>query len=277
MAISTEQKRVFTLVGAFTLVAALVAAAVIWLMPDDSSREVKETYTVTTEDSTELSSSAIGFVEVAGDMGIRSSEISGNNMLDVSRLVATNGHGADTYFVSRLDAYKASLKYIASGGDVDYDDRAVASWSSETERGNLLTITPSSIVTTVAKTGSYVNVNGARTPAVTVDVTFDSSVVARTTSANDTDWDGSYLQTQKDFYGESVSLQFVEVDGAWKVWQVLEQPAHKWTLATWKNPASDFTSDVLGGSEIEPLKRTDPMPELPETQDPANEGNANDE
>ena len=264
MAISTEQKRVFALVGAFTLVAALVAAAVIWLMPDDSSREVKETYTVTTEDSTELSNSAIGFVEVAGDMGIRSSEISGNNMLDVSRLVATNGHGVDTYFVSRLDAYKASLKYIASGGDVDYDDRAVASWSSETERGNLLTITPSSIVTTVAKTGSYVNVNGTRTPAVTVDVTFDSSVVARTTSANDTDWDGSYLQ-------------FVEVDGAWKVWQVLEQPAHKWTLATWKNPASDFTSDVLGGSEIEPLKRTDPMPELPETQDPANEGNANDE
>lgn len=277
MKISLEQKRVLTLVGVFAFIAAVAAGAIIWFMPDDSGREVNETYTVTTDDSSELSSAAIDFVEVAGDMGIRPDEISGNNMLDVSKIVANNEHGADGYFISRLDAYNASLKYIASGGDVDYDDRVVATWSSETERSNLLTITPSSMVTTVAETGGYVNVNGARTPAVTVDVTFDSTVIARTASGNDTNWDGSYLQTQKDLYGESVSLQFVEVDGTWKIWQILEQPAHKWVLATWQNPAADYTSDVQGGSEIESLKRTDPMPELPESEGSTDEGSADDE
>lgn len=261
---ASHDKRNLKLVVSVTAVVAVILGALLWVTApsEEAPESVNSRVSLSRTDQLASESSATEFLKAAGNFGVKTSELTGDNVRNVGYLLTTGDVSANRYITSRKDSYDfLSKTYIFNGSPLDYDSRTVAQWKSPTENRNLATYQTENVSAKAKADAQIVTINGKEEIAAEVDVIFDSKETIRTVTANDTTWDGSYSVLEKTFAKNKVTLLLVQEDGSWKVY-AQNNLQKQFLLSTWETPDSDaYTSDQTGFTQVSTLKLTEPLKE----------------
>lgn len=261
---ASHDKRNIKLVVGVTAVVAIILGALLWVTAPskEAPESVKSRVPLSRADQLASESSATEFLKAAGNFGVKSSELTGDNVRNVSYLLTTGDSSANRYVTSRKDSYNfLSKTYIFNGSPLDYDSRAVAQWKVSTENSNLATYQAENVVAKAKADAQIVTIDGKEEIAAEVEVIFDSKETIRTVTANDTTWDGSYSVLEKTFANNAVTLLLVQDNSSWKVY-AQNNLQKQFLLSTWETPDSDaYTGDQMGFTQVSTLKLTEPLKE----------------
>lgn len=260
----SHNKRNIKLIVGVAAVVAVVLVALLWVTaPSEKAPEtVKSSVSISKADQLASESSATEFLKVAGNFGIKTSELTGDNIRNVSYLLTTGDVSANRYMASRKDSYDFLKRtYIYSGSPLDYDSRAVTQWKIPSEYSNLTSYQATNIVATAKPEAQVVTIDGKEETAAVVDVIFDAKETIRTVTANDTTWDGSYSVLEKSFPKNTVTFLLVQDSGIWKIY-AQDNLQKQFLLSTWATPDSDaYANDQTGFIQVSTLKLTEPLKE----------------
>jgi hypothetical protein len=262
---ASHDKRNIKLIVGVSIVVSVVLGALLWVTaPSDENpaASVNSSVPLSKTDQLASESSTTEFLKVAGNFGIKTSELTGDNIRNVSYLLTTGDVSVNRYITSRKDSYDfLKQTYIYSGSPLDYDSRAVTQWKTPSEDTNLTTYQMTNVVAKAKSDAQLVTIDGKEEIAAEVDVTFDSKETIRTVTANDTSWDGSYSVLEKLFPKNTVTFLLVQDDGNWKIY-AQSNLQKQFLLSTWATPDSDaYSSDQTGFIQVSTLKLTEPLKE----------------
>jgi hypothetical protein len=262
---ASHDKRNVKLIVGVVVTVTVVLGALLWVTrppSEETPARVQSSVPLSKTDQLASESVAAEFLKVAGNFGIKSSEITGDNIRNVSYLLTTGDVSINRYLTSREDSYSfLNRSYIYTGSPLDYDSRAVAQWKAPTEDRNLTSYQSLNVVAKARTEAQMITLEGIETPAAEVDVTFDSKETIRLVTANDTTWDGSYSVLEKSFPKNTVTLLLVQDETVWKVYSQ-SNLQKQFLLSTWANPDSTaYSTDQTGFTQVSTLKLTEPLKE----------------
>lgn len=262
---TSHDKRNIRLIAGVIVAAIAVLGALLWITRPEATQTqatVKSDVPLSKTDQLASEESASEFLKTAGTFGIKSSELTGDNIRNVSYLLTKNDASVTRYVTSRKDSYGFLNKnYVYKGSPLDYDGRSVAQWKSPSEDRNLTSYQSQNVTAKAKPNAQMLTISGKDVPAAEVEVTFDSKETIRTVTANDTTWDGSYSVLEKLFPKNSVTLLLVEENGSWKVYSQ-NNLQKQFLLSTWENPDSDaYSNDQTGFTQVSTLKLSTPLKE----------------
>lgn len=259
-----HDKRNIKLIVGVVAVVAVVLGALLWVTSpsDKAPASVNSSVPLSKTDQLASESASAEFVKAAGNFGVKTSELTGDNIRNVSYLLTTGDISAKRYTSARKDSYNfLKTTYIYSGSQLDYDSRAVTQWKSPSEDSNLASYQATNIVSKAKPDAQVVTIDGKEEVAAEVDVTFDSKETIRTVTANDTTWDGSYSVLEKAFPKNTVTFLLVQDGGTWKIY-AQNNLQKQFLLSTWATPDSDaYSNDQTGFTQVSTLKLTEPLKE----------------
>lgn len=261
---STHDKRVIKLIVGAVVITAVILGALLWVTRAPSAEEPgKINSNVPLSASGKIASEATSkeFIKSSGNFGVKGSELTGDNIRNISYLLRTNDASNSKYVTTRKDSYNFLKTYIYKGSPIDYDSRVVAQWQSPDEARNLTTYEASNVVAKARDNAQILTIDGKETTAAQVDVTFDSKETIRVVTANDTSWDGSYSVLEKNFSRNTVTLLLAQDGEQWKVY-AQSNLQNQFLLSTWQTPDSNAYADAQSGfTQVSTLKLTEPLKE----------------
>lgn len=255
-------RRALVLFAAILGVVALVAGLIIWspwkyLGGDDDSNVDVQKFTLLDEDKTEIKRSAEDIVEQSSNFGLDDSQVTNNNLHDISYTVSRQDAGWTDYVDTRAESYESFRDMIVRGSPVDYSRAEVSAWETGDELDNLKSFVLNSSTVNVNNEGTIEKAGSEDARYVRVPVTFDSTVTQRLVTAEDTSWDGSYRILQKDMQG-SATLVFREYAGEWLLYNV-ESPKNLFLTTLWEpNFNEEYTSKMYDFKEVEIVTPDEP-------------------
>lgn len=259
-----HNKRLIKLIIGVLVSVGVVLAALFWMTSgnDDSENEINSSVSLLDEEKMAAESVAREFVKSSGNFGIRTDQITGNNIRNVSHLIHEEDTSVKDYLLTREDSYNfVKSEYVYPGSPLDYDSRAMAQWKNQFESNRLATFEAKDVVAESNKDGKYLSIEGRQYKALNVKVSFNSKETIRDVTANDTSWDGSYNVLEKTFPNNTVNLLMVESDEGWKTYQQSDLE-NQFLLSSWKTPNSDNYAGVQNGFIlVDTLTLTEPLKE----------------
>lgn len=260
-----HDKRIIFLIAGVVTVIAVVLGALLWVTRTPTEvvpGNVKSVVPLSAPDQIASETAAQEFIKSSGNFGIKGSELTGDNIRNVSYLLTSEDVSATRYLTSRKDSYNLLKKtQIYKSSPLDYDSRVVTQWKTPTEDRNLTSYQALNVVTKARSDAQVLLIDGKSSNAAEVDVTFDSKETIRLVTANDTTWDGSYSVLEKLFPKNTVTLLLVKDGEQWKVY-AQSNLQKQFLLSTWATPDSNAYSDAQTGfTEVSKLTLTEPIKE----------------
>lgn len=261
---SHDKRNIKLIIGVVVVIGAVIGA-LLWItrpVSEVAPASVKSAVSLSNTDQIASEAVASEFLKASGNFGIKTSEITGDNIRNVSYLLTTGDVSANRYLTSRKDSYNfVNSSLIYKGSSLDYDSRTVSQWKSPIDDRNLATYQALNVVVKAKPNAQLVTISGKEEPAAEVEVTFDSKETIRTVTANDTTWDGSYSVLEKLFPKNNLTLLLVQDNGTWKVY-AQSNLQKQFLLSTWATPDSDaYSNDQTGFTQVSTLKLTTPLKE----------------
>jgi hypothetical protein len=262
---TSHDKRNIKLIVGVVVVIAVVLGTLLWMTrpaSETAPASVKSTVPLSKTDQIASESVASEFLKASGNFGLKTSELTGDNIRNVSYLLTTGDASASRYLTSRKDSYNfVNSSYVYKGSPLNYDSRSVSQWKSPFDDRNLATYQALNVVAQAKPNAQMLTVDSKEVPAAEVEVSFDSKETIRTVTANDTTWDGSYSVLEKLFPKNTVTLLLVQDNGTWKVY-AQSNLQRQFLLSTWETPDSDaYANDQTGFTQVSTLKLTTPLKE----------------
>lgn len=257
-------KRLIKLISGVLVVIAAVLGVIFWLSSgdEDATPEIKSNVSVTEQEKLAAKSVAEEFVKSSGNFGVRTDQLTGDNIRNVSYLIEKGEASVKDYLLSRQDSYNfVKDNYVFSGSPIDYDTREMAQWKNNFESSRMATMAVQDVSGIPNDNGQYLTVNGSDTRGIEVQVTFNSKETIRDVTANDTSWDGSYAVLEKTFANNTVTLLLAESEEGWKVYSQKDLD-NQFLLSSWKTPNSDAYSDrQTSFTRVDTLNLSEPLKE----------------
>lgn len=262
---AAHDKRIIKLIAAAVVFTIIVLCGLLWITRTPS---VEETGNVKSDipliESGRIASESVAsdFIKSAGNFGIKESELTGDNIRNVSYLLTSGDASIKKYLTSRKDSYSfLRSNYIYKNSPLDYDSREVAQWKTPTEDRNLTSYEVTDVTAIARDKAQVLTIDGKETTAAEVDVTFNSKMTIRLVTANDTSWDGSYSVLEKSFPKSTVTLLVVQDGESWKVY-AQNNLEKQFILSTWSNPdPNSYTDAQTGFTQVSTLNLTVPLKE----------------
>lgn len=256
----TKQRNIRLAIGAVIVIAIAVVAVIVFVIPNESDEQLPPaSYTLDEFERSNSASAAEELVQDSGDFGVISSSITGNNILNVSRIISDPNSDSSSYLVTRSDRFHTLEDQIAPGSPLDYSTTDVAQWGVPDELFDFSTFEVTEVNATAPDTGSYVTIDGTREKFADVEVTYTSRQTIRLATAQDSTWDGSY-SVREGLHEESVTIRMVYLNGNWFGYSIVsDEPP--FPLAIWANPNRGAYEDTqFDFVEVDIIYPDEPLP-----------------
>lgn len=241
-------KRVAGIAGIFVVIAVLIVGGIFYITRDKPQVQERETFSLSDTDKKDITNVARNYVNTAGTFGMDYSQLSGDSVYNISRIVRSKNSNPTDYYLSRGSAY-SQLKagdLIITDGPLDYNTSEIADWRVPEELNQMMGYSVKNITIDDMPKDGYVMMGGNKSHAVDITVTYDSIVDKVVQTKNDTTWDGSFNHLQKTFPRVTMDVTFSKDGDNWKVYQI-KRNSNPYTLASYPSPSYDSIGQEMFG------------------------------
>lgn len=265
---SSYTKRFFILVGGLIAVLGLIIGGFFFItsLGSDENDGIKADIDISQEEQDRITNDINEFMDQAGNFGLESEKISGDNIMDVKNILLAQDPNQSNFFKTRDSSYLYLRDtYMLANSPAYIPNRSVESWDTSYEKDVLSTYQLiDKEVKTPAK-GYRIIVNNQELTAAKVEVKFDSKITKRAMTVTDSGSRGVFNIMEKDFNDNTATITVVKTpEGPWKIYSIedLNTPI---LLATWASPdetsyysfQEDFTVTGEIESKIDTIGETD--------------------
>lgn len=264
-------RREMFLVGGGAL-AAVALPALLIAHPWEATDKVKETapasFTLTEEDTKNITTFIESFLKSAGNFGVDESKITPATIRNVRYLVKTKNSGYNAYLRTRADAYRSVRSSIWEGSPVYYDAETVSRWNKESYLEDVRMPTfqiKGEVKVHFEPSGTYyIDSVGTSHRRVSIEVDFTSTETVRVQEADGVGSDGAFAILEKE-HPATVKMELIESNDKWYLYS--QSGTKQYLLATWAEfKSSDYAeSQNVGFTKVGTIIPTDSAP----TQQPS--------
>lgn len=254
--LDTEAKRFYAAIaGAAVIGLALVAT--IFLLTRGGEETVGQDAKISEVEKVEARKVLENFFTEAGTWGVKTDELTSENIASVRYLIAINGPSAPTYWQSRNDTYMQLREtYLVPGTPMWTSDGEVQAWVDMISRDSMSSFETVDVEIDPIGDGSWFMVQGEQAKSVTIDVKYSIVQTRYNQTSTDSSWDGTFVVDEKRF-DDSASVILVQVADEWRLYD-LRGNEFPFTLASWLTPDRDYYDSQFDFVETGRIK-TDPI------------------